>query len=321
MKNRILTIAFLISYAVFGQQLVKSSIDSGGDINTAENLQIVYSLGETFTGEYQGNTNVSEGFISVSFKIKINPIVFLQGPFVNPTTVGLMNDELRSNNYIPTTSPYADNATVDASVFTVTGNNAIVDWIWVELRQVNDNTKTVAATSALLQRDGDVVALDGNSSLILNAAPVNYYIVVKHRNHLSVMSANSIALTEASTTIVNFTDNSFLTFGANAQVQLANNAMALWAGNVDGNNIIQYSGTNPDVPSILSEVLNDAGNFLNFPTYIVNGYNIHDVNMDGKTQYTGTEPDSPLILQNVLAHPGNFLNFSTYQIQEQLPEN
>ena len=88
---------------------------------------------------------------------------------------------------------------------------------------------------------------------------------------------------------------------------------------MDGNT--QYTGTTPDTPFILQNVLAHPGNFLNFPTYVVNGYNVHDVNLDGNTQYTGTTPDTPTILQNVLAHPGNFLNFSTYQIQEQLPEN
>jgi hypothetical protein len=95
----------------------------------------------------------------------------------------------------------------------------------------------------------------------------------------------------------------------------------MWTGNADGNTLIQYSGTNPDATSILSKVLNAAGNFLNFPTYVVTGYNKDDSNMDGNTQYTGTTPDTPFILQNVLSHPGNFLNFSTYQIIEQLPEN
>lgn len=305
----------------FAQNIQRNSIDSGGAATTTGNLQIMYTIGEVNVQEFSGSINVSEGFINAGLKIKISPIVFLQGSLFNPSTIGLMNDNLRSNNYIPTTSPYADNATVDASVFTVTGNNAIVDWVWVELRQENDNTKTVASKSALVQRDGDVVALDGSSILILNASPGNHHVVIKHRNHLSVMSASPIALLKNTTTIVNFTNSTFLTYGSNAQVQLANNTMALWAGNVNGDDIIQYSGTTPDVPSILSEVLNDPGNFLNFPTYIVNGYNIHDINMDGKTQYTGTEPDSPFILQNILTHPGNFLNFSTYQIQEQLPEN
>ncbi|WP_046755508.1 hypothetical protein [Kordia jejudonensis] len=321
MKNIIYISIFFVCFCTSGQQLLKSSIDSGGDTNTAGNLRIVYSLGETFTKEHEGTIHVSEGFINAKFNIKISPIVFLQGPLLNPTTVGLMNDILRSNSYIPTTSPYGDNATVNASVFDTTGTDAIVDWIWIELRSENDPTKVIASTSALLQRDGDVVALDGTSTVLLNASPGNHHVVIKHRNHLGAMSATPITLVKDVTTTVNFTDNSFVTFGSHAQVLLASNVMALWTGNVNGDTTIQYSGTTPDIPSILSEVLNDAGNFLNFPTYVVNGYNIHDVNMDGKTQYTGNEPDSPIILQNVLAHPGNFLNFTTYQIQEQLPEN
>jgi hypothetical protein len=305
----------------FGQNLVVTSVDAGGATATTGNLQVLYTIGEVNVQEFSGSIKASEGFIIAPFKIKIDPIVFLQGPLFNQNTIGLMNDDLRANNYIPTTSPYADQATVDTSVFTVTGNNAIVDWVWVELREENENTKIVASTSALLQRDGDVVGLDGNASLVLNAAPDNYYVVIKHRNHLGVMSANPISLERDVVAVINFSDSSIPTFGTHAQVALPSTLLGLWAGNVNGDTVIQYSGTNPDVPSILSEVLNDPGNFLNFPTYIVQGYNVHDVNMDGKTQYTGTEPDTPFILQNVIAHPGNFLNFSTYQIQEQLPEH
>lgn len=319
--NYVKIIILLCCNIGFSQTLEQSSIDAGGASNTASNIQLVYSIGETNIQEHSGSFHVSEGFITPSFKIKIDPIVFLQGSSFNPSITGLMNDNLRVNNYIPITSPYGDNATVNASIFTIAGNNAIVDWVWIELRDKDDATKIIRATSAFIQRDGDIVALDGSSSLVLNVLAGNYHVVVKHRNHLSVMSANPIALSKNSTTTVNFTDNSIASFGSNAQVELASTELALWAGNVNGDNIIQYSGTNPDVPSILSEVLNDAGNFLNFPTYIIHGYNVHDVNMDGKTQYTGTEPDVPFILQNVLAHPGNFLNFSTFQIQEQLPEN
>src|SRR5690606_34913491 len=111
-------------------------------------------------------------------------------------TAGLMNDNLRQNALIPTTSPYADAATCNASVFTVTGTNAIVDWVWVELRAANDNTKLINGKSALVQRDGAVVGLDGVSDVIMEAAPTNYYIVVKHRNHLGTMTSGVIALNE-----------------------------------------------------------------------------------------------------------------------------
>ena len=268
------------------------------------------------------NTTVDIGAYEYAASLSVSLKVFLQGAMLSSSS-SLMNDDLRAGNDVPTTAPYTDGATCDASVFTVTGNNAIVDWIWVELRDATTNTTIIESQSALLQRDGDVVGVDGISSLVFNQAAGNYYVVLKHRNHLGVMTNATISLS-GTTTVVDFTDaNNQITFGTNAQTTfgMPTGVVAMWTGNVNGDSIVQYSGTTPDAPSILSQVLNASGNFLNFPTYILEEYNVHDVNMDGNIQYTGTTPDTPFILQNVLAHPGNFLNFSTYQIQEQLPEN
>ena len=253
----------------------------------------------------------------------ISPKVFLQGPLLSPDIAGLMNDDLRVNDLIPTTSPYSDALKCKNTVFNTTGNDAIVDWVWVELRDQANNTNIIEGQSALLQRDGDVVATDGSSSLIFNADSGNYYVVIKHRNHLGIMSTNTIVLSGVSL-ILNYTDaNTPITYGTNAQTPfgMPTNTLAMWAGDVNNDGIIQYTGASPDTPNILSNVLNDAGNFLNLPTYIVNGYNTNDVDMNGASQYTGASPDSPFILQNALAHPGNFLNLSTYSITEQLPEN
>ncbi|WP_430411884.1 hypothetical protein [Kordia sp.] len=260
--------------------------------------------------------------------LRIRATVFLQGPRTNAIDDGLMNDDLRTANIIPKVSPYDGSTAIpDSDVFNnggISGSGSsqdnIVDWVLVEIRSGSDDTLIVDDTSALVQRDGDIVALDGTSDVIVRGLTGEYYIVVKHRNHLGVMTANKLPLSVTATN-VDFTNSATGIFGTNAQVQLSNGDLALWSGNVNSDTVVQYSGTTPDSPSILSTVLNDAGNFLNFPTYVVNGYNVNDVNMDGNTQYTGTTPDTPLILQNILAHPGNFLNFSTYQIQEQLPEN
>jgi len=166
-----------------------------------------------------------------------------------------------------------------------------------------------------LQRDGDIVGIDGLSNLFFTLPSKPYYVTIKHRSHLGIMTLNPVTLSLSPTT-VDFSDaNNQITYGANAQTisGLQNGVVAMWSGDVNNDGIIQYTGTNPDSPSILSEVLNDSGNFLNFTTYVVNGYNNNDIDMDSRTQYTGTAPDTPYILQNVLAHPGNFLNFSTYQ--------
>lgn len=269
------------------------------------------------------NWTITDGGLGCT--ISLSPKIYLQGAALNPNTgeETVMRDDLREAGLIPTTSPYADNLICEATVFNITGTDAIVDWIWVELRDETDNTVIINSQSALLQRDGDIVSGDGVSPLEFTQDAGSYYIVINHRNHLGIMSANSIALSNTVTT-VDFTNTaSQITYGSNAQTisGMPTNTVAMWCGDANEDTVIQYLGITPDAPTILSTILNDVGNFLNFPTYAVSGYNNHDINMDGSTQYSGTNPDTPFILQNALAHPGNFLNFSTYQITEQLPEN
>jgi len=259
--------------------------------------------------------------------IQVAAKVYLQGAMLQHTD-GFMRTDLKDNNHISAVSPYPDGVTIVISdpIFAEAGQDKIVDWVWIELRDATDPTIIIDGKSALLQRDGDIVEpiVDNTSFPVsFSQAPDDYYIVIKHRNHLGIMSSNAFSLSTTSTT-VDFTDsNNQITYGTNAQTTFGMpvDKVAMWCGNVNGDTIIQYAGTTPDAPIILSAVLNNAGNFLNFPTYVINGYNVNDINMDGNTQYTGTSPDTPLILQNILAHPGNFLNFTTYQIMEQLPEN
>jgi len=93
----------------------------------------------------------------------------------------------------------------------------------------------------------------------------------------------------------------------------------MWAGDVNGDAVVQYTGGTADSAVILTDVLNDAGNFLNFPTFAVNSYSANDIDMNGSFQYTGGAADTAFLLQNALSHPNNFLNFTTFAITEQLP--
>ena len=232
-----------------------------------------------------------------------------------------MKDDLRSNGLIPLISPYEDALTCDATVFNTTGAHAIVDWVYVELREENDNANVVHAQSALLQRDGDVVDIDGVSVLNIIIAPSNYFVSIKHRNHLGIMSSSALALS-ATVTTVNFADGSVSTHGSNAQTILGMpvSTIGMWSGDTNGEGIVQYSGATPEGPVILSYVLNDPSNFLNLPTFSISGYSDTDVDMDGQTQYAGGTSEMPIILQNVLENPSNFLNLITWPIEAQLPE-
>ncbi|WP_298898954.1 hemagglutinin protein [uncultured Psychroserpens sp.] len=323
MRNRIFYNCMLLvlsSIYINAQTIEKFSIDNGGASVSSGDIQILYTIGETNIQELSASgISISEGFINADFRILIDPIVLLQGPSLNPITNGLMNDTLRENGLLPTTSPYEDNATCNTAVLNTTGANAIVDWIWLELRAANDNQRLINARSALVQRDGDVVDFDGASSVIMQAAPTNYYVVIKHRNHLGAMSSATINLSESTTTIVDFTTSSFLTFGNNAQTILSSGNTALWAGDVNTDDNIIFSGSNNDVNAIKDYILADPSNVLYFITYASSGYLLQDIDLNNIARFSGSPNDSNIIKDNILNHPANFLNLPTFTISTTVP--
>jgi hypothetical protein len=70
----------------------------------------------------------------------------------------------------------------------------------VELR-LTDVGSAVDARAGFLKSDGKIVDMDGASPLAFSTAPPgNYYIVVRHRNHLAVMSASTVSVACSSST-------------------------------------------------------------------------------------------------------------------------
>ena len=254
--------------------------------------------------------------------------VFLQGPSLNRSIVSgeenLMRDDLRVDNIIPTESPYSDKKTTDESVFTTVTepDEAIVDWIWVEFRDKLDNTNVIHGQSALLNRDGFVMDIDGQSIFKPNVLGDDYYIAIKHRNHLGIMTALPVSINTDNTALIDFTDASNpITYGTDAQTTLGmpTGIQAMWAGDGNGDGVVQYAGAVSDAPGLLSEVLGDGSNILGLPTHQSAGYSSNDINMNGITQYAGGNAELPFILQNVFVYPANFLNISTWPINAQLP--
>ena len=67
--------------------------------------------------------------------------------------------------------------------------NAIVDWVVLEVRSPNDPSLVISSRAALLQSDGNIVDLDGKSNVQMTGiASGNYYVAVRHRNHLGTMT-------------------------------------------------------------------------------------------------------------------------------------
>jgi len=316
MKILTTIIAIIIGIAGQAQSVEKFSIDSGGASESIGGIQILYTIGEVNVQERSaGGISISEGFINPALNISINPKLFLQGPMVNTSNTGLMNDNLRVAGYIPTTSPYTDGATCEASVFNVTGDNAIVDWVWVELRDKADNTVVILSQSALLQRDGDVVSNDGVSSIKPNVPSDAYYIVVNHKNHLGIMTNTPVSIGASESTSVDFTDTNTTTFGTQAQATLSSGDMALWAGDANGDGLINFSG---DVNRVSTDIILFPANTSFSSSYdFVDGYFQSDVFLDGNVSFSN---EINQIQVSIILYPLNTSFSSQYNLfEEQLP--
>jgi len=298
MKKTLLIGLFLIGNLLYSQSISKSSIDSGGTAVSNGNIQIIYTIGEVNVQELSvGAIQVSEGFINpeIQLAIRLNPTVFLQGAALNPSVVGLMNDNLRVSGLVPTTSPYTDVLTCNASVFNTTGNNAIIDWVYVELRDENDNTIIIDSQSALLQRDGDIVGIDGISALSFDQQLGNYFVSIAHRNHLGIITSNVISLSSAVTNLLLTSNTALVQGGSNAVADLGNGTFALYAGDYDNNGQIQ----NTDLTQVTTLIGNsgylDADADMNSQVQNADANNIISPNI-GNGEQNRIATNKPLII-------------------------
>lgn len=243
---------------------------------------------------------------------------FLQGAYNAGT--GLMTEALRTGGYIPTSDPYrtapynstfthvsnGETETFLSSILSTQplAEDNIVDWVFVELRNTttgNAGANVLQTRSALLQRDGDIVDIDGVSPLMFkNVNPGSYTIAVRHRNHLGIATDplnNLQALSEATTsTALDFTtatDNQIN--GPSDAYNITNGKNMLWGGNANGDSRSRYQGASNDRATLLSAL---SSNELS----VINGYDRADLNMNGSVKYQGGGNDRAFLLATVLAN-------------------
>lgn len=229
----------------------------------------------------------------------INAKVFLQGAY--DSTASLMRDSLRRKNLIPTVEPYSGiagfthigsggNETASSLIVgsaATADNNAIVDWIFLQLHDANTGN-IICTKSALLQRDGDIVDTDGISPVnMVGNLPGNYYLSIRHRNHLGVKSQNLLTLYRNTSFPYDFTTSLSQAFAGSVtntpMTLLKNSVYGMWAGNANADNYINIVGGNTTNNDYL-KLLNKLGTSTNM---INNVYENEDLNLDGVIRMTG----------------------------------
>jgi hypothetical protein len=160
------------------------------------------------------------------------------------------------------------------------GGRTAIDWIILELRTGSVNGSKFYSGEFLLLDDGTIIDRAGRSTLPIPLADfvTDYYIVVKHRNHLAIGSSRGHKLA-SSASAASLVD---LSLSANIHVDNTQGDMtnfikflgvfngkqrwAMYAGNVLENSLISIANPNT---ALLYEKSTD-------------GYYLEDVNFDGK---------------------------------------
>ncbi|MCC6397829.1 MAG: hypothetical protein IT282_12490 [Bacteroidetes bacterium] len=168
--------------------------------------------------------------------VVVNLKAILQGPYV------AAGDSMRVSltSVLPLKHPYG------AAPWSYTGTDSVlaipadvVDWVLVSLRSGTAAATGVDTAVAFIKKDGSIVGLDGSSTVAFQGVKFgNYYVVLRHRNHLAVMTANALAL-NSSSALYDFTTAQAKAYsGGGDGMKLVGSRYALFGGNGNGDKFI-----------------------------------------------------------------------------------
>lgn len=245
---------------------------------------------------------------------------------------GLMRDDLRALGLIPLQEPYTNlphfqhigeggGETISPAVLEVTGPNAVVDWVFIEIRDAIKRDSIVQTRSALVLRNGQVVDTDGYSGVRFNSLRGgSYNVAVRHRNHLGAMTGITSVLTPSMPTFVDMNDTTANTYGHYAQFKDRSGGKALWSGDFNGDRSVIYQGPKNDVIQLFVDILTDEENTNNYPNFIRIAYDLEDFDLDGKIIYQGPNNDRAKLLFNVVLLSGeNVYLIPNFIVSEKIP--
>jgi hypothetical protein len=235
-----------------GGTTVAGSVAAGNN----QNINVSFESGSYPVGTYQVNIKITsndadEGQVMVpctmiiSNGMSVSIKAILEGPF----NVSAMGTGI--NAILPLSQPY------NATPWLYTGTESVVampanvvDWVLIELRDATSAANASLATriarkAGLLLTNGNIVATDGVSPLFFtNSVSNNLFVVIHHRNHLAILSANALTQTGGIYTY-DFSTASAQAFGSNAEKQLATGIWGMYCGDANGNGTIEIGDLTP----------------------------------------------------------------------------
>ena len=189
------------------------------------------------------------------------------------------------------------------------------------MRDASDPVEVLATQAVLLQRNGQVINFSGDSVLtVLGLLPDNYFISVRHRNHLGMMTADAVALNSQTPVLIDFTNLSQPVYGGVVAGNVINGKRCLWAGDLNQDNKVIYQGPVNDAFPLLARIIQLPENNQVLVNYIETAYRSEDLNLDGKVIFQGPNNDkAPMLFFTTFSNPGNPYHFNNFVTTSQLP--
>jgi hypothetical protein len=285
-----------------------------------KNLQTLLSLFITICCCLSVQAAESNQVKNLQVGVNLQVRAYLQGPY--DTNTGLMKDTLRSLGLLPQQQPYTKSPFLYSGTETLNRSltgisiggdaDALVDWALLELRDAANPAVVIAQKAVGVQADSDLMDVETGSNTLafLKVSPANYHVALRHRNHLSVVTATAQALS-FTTSLIDFSNTTLTVAGQNSRVINKGKAL-LWAGDANQDKKVIINGVGSDTTVLLSNILGAAANTGFNSSYRLNGYAATDLNLDGYTVATGPNNDANVGFSNVLAYPANTVFASNY---------
>lgn len=216
--------------------------------------------------------------------------VLMEGPFRGKE----MSTQLADKGLVPKTPPniYPYNLDPNKDLHVVDSiPQGVVDWIVIEFRDKAFNPTQRHFRTAFLRKDGKIVDMDGSTPVKLSRISTNnldttggyYWIAIRHRSHLTIMSKDSLYVGPSDKPLEYDFSNPILLMGGSARpVGFADNGRVLYG---------MIAGNYPDPKLSVKELMLGAAGIdeINSDDYdkswqtfnFINKYLNEDFNMDG----------------------------------------
>ncbi len=268
-----------------GEQIGLVQVHNGGPVfidslsYEAQNTDISTGLypdgSEEVVTFNQPTPNASNVIGSNMIEAELEIKVFLEGPFNDETN--LMNTNLQEQGLLPLEQPYNDapwfyegTEAFEDDIY-VPGD--MVDWMLLELRRGTPSiagdptTDLVFRKAVILEEDGELAGTDGADIMAMVEEGQEYYVLLRHRNHLDIVSKAPII--GSADMEFDFSEDVDQALGSFQQVEY-NEIACMLAANFLPDNVIQ---------------LTDYDEWFEMPA-INQTYSLTDANLDGVVQVT-----------------------------------